>query len=122
MIAASDPMVANPGRLRILTVLASAGSAGGEFVTVRERTGLTDGNLSAHARRLAGAGLIAINKQFRAGRPTTTYTLTRDGRAAMENHLAELNAALRPVEMQPLARHDASRDVPNDSDQDDWID
>ena len=40
-----------------------------EFVQLRQRTSLTDGNLSSHAKRLHGAGLVAIDKTFRDGKP-----------------------------------------------------
>jgi hypothetical protein len=49
-----DALVANPGRLRILTALVAEPRQ--EFVRLRERTRLTDGNLATHAKRLCGAG------------------------------------------------------------------
>jgi DNA-binding MarR family transcriptional regulator len=89
---AFDALVANAGRLRILSVLAAEGVA--EFVTLRERTCLTDGNLSAHARRLEGAGLVASEKRFRDGRPVTSFRLTGAGREALERHARELMAVI----------------------------
>jgi DNA-binding MarR family transcriptional regulator len=87
-----DPLVANAGRLRILTALAVEERQ--EFVSLRRHTQLTDGNLAAHARRLHSAGLIDIDKQFRAGKPVTSYLLTVDGRRALEAHARRLVAAL----------------------------
>jgi DNA-binding MarR family transcriptional regulator len=87
-----DSLVANPGRLRILTALASEPRQ--PFVQLRGRTGLTDGNLATHARRLASAGLIAIDKRIDAGKPVTTLDLTTSGRDALERHSRELLAAL----------------------------
>ena len=87
-----DPLVANAGRLRILTALAVEERQ--EFVSLRRRTQLTDGNLAAHAKRLQSAGLIEIDKQFRAGKPVTSYLLTADGRRALEAHARRLVAAL----------------------------
>jgi DNA-binding MarR family transcriptional regulator len=87
-----DPLVANAGRLRILTELAVEERQ--EFVNLRRRTQLTDGNLAAHARRLKSAGLIEIDKQFRAGKPVTSYLLTADGRRALESHARRLIAAI----------------------------
>jgi len=89
---ALDAIVANPGRLKILTSLATAPSQ--EFVQLRQRTSLTDGNLSTHARRLHNAGLLAIEKSFRAGKPVTTFTLTIEGRRALESHVRGLMDAL----------------------------
>ena len=85
-------MVANAGRLRILTALAAEGVA--EFVRLRERTCLTDGSLSAHAKRLEGAGLVEVEKRFREGRPVTSFRLTTRGRAALERHARELMAVI----------------------------
>src|SRR3954468_18522093 len=89
---ALDALVANPGRLRILTSLVTEPTQ--EFVRLRERTRLTDGNLSTHARRLKNAGLLAIDKSFRAGKPVTTIILTTEGRRALESHVRGLMQAL----------------------------
>ena len=87
-----DPMVANPGRLSILTALAVEESQ--EFVQLRESTRLTDGNLASHARRLQTAGMIAVEKHFRGGKPVTSFALTVDGRKALEAHTRRLIAAI----------------------------
>jgi DNA-binding MarR family transcriptional regulator len=89
---AFDSIVANAGRLRILTSLAAEGRQ--EFVQLRRATDLTDGNLSAHARRLEGAGLVAIEKSFRGGKPVTTIHLTDDGRQRLTAHVRALVAAV----------------------------
>src|SRR5437016_2720883 len=87
-----DPLVANAGRLQILTALAVEECQ--EFVQLRQSTQLTDGNLASHARRLRSAGLIAVEKQFREGKPVTSFTLTSDGRKALETHTRRLIAAI----------------------------
>lgn len=111
-----EALVVNPGRLRILTALAESRRA--EFVPLRNRTRLTDGNLAAHAKRLQSAGLIEVDKQFRDGKPVTSYTLTRTGREALEQHARYLLAAVgAPAEPEPLTR---ALDLPED--RDDWVD
>jgi DNA-binding MarR family transcriptional regulator len=87
-----DPLVANAGRLRILTALAVEETQ--EFVQLREATQLTDGNLASHARRLHTAGMIAVEKHFREGKPVTSFALTTDGRKALEAHTRRLIAAI----------------------------
>ena len=109
-----DPLVANAGRLRILTALAVEERQ--EFVHLRRRTQLTDGNLAAHAKRLSSAGLIEIDKQFREGKPVTSYLLTPDGRRALETHARRLVAAIShrrlPDGMRPPdATHAGSNDA-----------
>jgi len=95
-----DSVLVNAGRLRILTALARE-TRGAEFVRLREATRLTDGNLSAHARRLAGAGLISVEKRFREGKPVTSFAITLAGKSALERHARELLEAVeagRPEE------------------------
>jgi DNA-binding MarR family transcriptional regulator len=128
-----DPLIANPGRLRILTALAGEDAAAAEFVRLREGTGLTDGNLATHARRLSSAGLLAIHKSFRPdGKPVTTLTLTPRGRQALHDHVQALMSALnlRPAPhaavsialveepAEPVIAGASSRD----RDDDDWVD
>jgi DNA-binding MarR family transcriptional regulator len=90
-----DPLVANPGRLQILTALAAEQRQ--DFAQLRRRTRLTDGNLACHARRLRSAGLIEVDKSVRDGKPVTRFGLTPAGRAALEGHVQRLLAALRPA-------------------------
>lgn len=87
-----DTLVTNPGRLRILTTLAVEESQ--DFVGLRKKTQLTDGNLSSHARRLREAGLVLVEKTFRNGKPVTSFTLTQQGRQALESHVRKLLAAI----------------------------
>jgi DNA-binding MarR family transcriptional regulator len=127
---AFDALVANPGRLAILTELAVEERQ--EFVHLRRRTHLTDGNLAAHGKRLCAAGLIDIDKQFRDGKPVTTYLLTPDGRKALEAHARRLFAAItqrrrsapppagEPFEAASSAATAASAARP--ADHEDWVD
>ena len=135
-----DALVANAGRLTILTELAVEERQ--EFVDLRRRTRLTDGNLASHARRLQSAGLIDIDKQFRDGKPVTTYLLTPEGRKALESHARRLFAAItqrrtgdagarehvRPEAGRRTARNDAHV-ISNDpnptapaASEDEWVD
>ena len=123
-----DALVANAGRLTILTELAVEERQ--EFVDLRRRTRLTDGNLAAHARRLQAAGLIDIDKQFRDGKPVTTYLLTAEGRKALESHARRLFAAIsrRRVAITPTGTLARERVEPRSEiaavadDGDEWVD
>lgn len=113
-----DTLIANPGRLRILTALAVENRQ--EFVQLRKMTRLTDGNLSAHARRLNTGGLIDIEKHFRDGKPVTTFHLNTEGRKRLTEHAAALLAAISgpgKQEAQPLVEVTAGAVT-----EDEWID
>ena len=114
---AFDALVANPGRLRILTALV-ARRGPEEFIHLRAATGLTDGNLTTHARRLSAAGLVRIDKSFRAGKPVTTFTLTDPGRAALEQHTRELLQALEGY----ARTSEEAADADDDGADEPWID
>ena len=111
-----DPLVTNPGRLTILAALAGEGEQALEFVRLRARTRLTDGNLAAHAKRLQSGGLIHVDKQFKAGKPVTRFMLTAVGREALEEHVRRVTAA---IAVPPESAGHAPLAVPAD---DDWID
>jgi DNA-binding HxlR family transcriptional regulator len=111
---AFDALVTNAGRLRILAALAGGAGRDLEFVELRRETELTDGNLASHARRLQGAGLIAIHKSIRQNKPVTSYRLTGEGRAALESHVRALMQAVLPRES------DIAPAAPRDDD--DWVD
>src|SRR5690606_12223259 len=118
-----DAIVTNPGRLRILTALAVEQQQ--DFVELRRRTHLTDGNLSSHAKRLHGAGMIEIDKTSREGTPVTQFRLTIEGRRALESHVRRLMAALstRRIEThdRPIAAAPAQELEPVAA-ADDWVD
>jgi DNA-binding transcriptional ArsR family regulator len=113
-----DALVANAGRLRILTTLASSGEQ--EFVHLRAATRLSDGNLATHAKRLQAAGLIAIHKEIRAGKPVTRFALNAQGRAALELHARQLlNAIGAPTAHEAERAVSAVRSVTRDEE---WVD
>jgi len=111
---AFDPLVSNAGRLRILTALAEEPAQ--PFVQLRARTGLTDGNLATHARRLQSAGFVAIHKSIDSGKPLTTLHLTSAGRSALERHAHALLDALNTREPEAAAQSSSV------ADDDDWVD
>jgi DNA-binding MarR family transcriptional regulator len=139
-----DPLVVNPGRLSILLALlegtgtdqktgraGETASAGVEFVDLRRRTRLTDGNLACHARRLAAGGMVAVAKRFRAGKPVTTFRLTDAGRTALTSHVRNVAAAVglatvSPGGPAPVRGNDhrvaEAFAVAAGRDEDDWVD
>ncbi len=88
-----DPVIHQPARLSILSVLAAAESM--TFSEVKELTALTDGNLSIHVRNLETHGLVKVDKSFVDRRPQTRYALTPKGRKAFAQYLDQLEEFLR---------------------------
>lgn len=81
-------LIHEPARLSVLTVLSA--SDGADFLFLQRLTGLTKGNLSSHLSKLEDAGLIDIRKEFFGKKPNTFVSLTKKGRAAIEEHWGRL--------------------------------
>ena len=91
-----DRLIHEPGRLAILTVLASVRDA--DFLFLLRATGLTKGNLSSHLAKLEDAGLVAIEKRFIRKKPNTNVTLTATGRTRIARHWEQLEQLKRRAE------------------------
>ena len=65
------------------------------FTELRQVLNTTDGNLSAHARKLENAGYIECRKAFAGRVPRTDYALTTLGRARLTDYLAHMEALIR---------------------------
>ena len=79
-----DPNIHQPARLRILMLLAGVDSV--DFNFLRTTLGLSNGNLSAHTRRLEEVGYITVSKTFEGRMPKTTYSLTEVGREQLDEY------------------------------------
>jgi len=62
---------------------------------LKQLLGITDGNLSVHARKLEDAGYIACTKTFANRLPKTEFNLTPAGRRALEKYLNHMEALIR---------------------------
>lgn len=93
-----DPLIHEPARLTILTLLASCASA--DFVFLVNATGLTRGNLSSHLTKLEEAGLVKIKKSFRQKRPFTEIQISPKGRRQTAAHWQQLDK-LRNTQLDP---------------------
>ena len=61
-----------------------------DFSTLKELLETTDGNLASHTRALENLEYIKVEKSFVGRKPNTRFSITREGRAAFEQHLAAL--------------------------------
>jgi DNA-binding transcriptional ArsR family regulator len=77
----------------IVALLAAVEEA--DFQYLRQATGLTQGNLSAHLSKLEEAGYIAIEKSFRGKYPLTLCRMTERGRKVLDNYRKVIKAALQ---------------------------
>jgi DNA-binding MarR family transcriptional regulator len=83
-------------RLGILTIAHEARRV--EFSYLRSNLELSPGNLSQHLGVLENAGLITIDKGYEGKRARTWVTLTKAGRAALAEEIAQLKLLIRRVE------------------------
>ena len=91
-LAEIDRVIHEPARLMIAALLAAVEEA--DFQFLRQATGLTQGNLSAHLTKLEEAKYIAIEKTFRGKYPLTICKLTEHGRVVLDNYRKVIKAAL----------------------------
>ncbi|HEV2147828.1 MAG TPA: transcriptional regulator [Longimicrobiaceae bacterium] len=84
-------------RVRLGIVSALAVNQTLTFNALKDMLGLTDGNLSVHARRLEEAGYVACSKSFEGRVPRTEYRLTAEGRRALELYLDHMEALIHAV-------------------------
>lgn len=68
--------------------------ASAEFTLLREQTGATDGNLSAHLRKLEDADYITVEKSFVRRKPVSRYALAAQGRKALAAYVERLEALI----------------------------
>jgi DNA-binding HxlR family transcriptional regulator len=87
-----DRLIHERVRLGIVSALAVNGSL--TFTDLRDLLGTTDGNLSAHARRLEDAGYVTCRKTFDGRTPKTEYGLTDLGRRELNAYLDHMEAII----------------------------
>ena len=90
-----DRLIHERLRLGIVSALAVNGSM--SFTDLKAALNATDGNLSAHARRLEEAGYIVCRKSFEGRIPRTDYELTKQGRRELEAYLDHMEALIRAM-------------------------
>lgn len=84
-------------RMRLAVVSALAVNPSLSFNELKRILNTTDGNLSVHARKLEDAGYIQCDKFFQGRMPKTVFSLTGEGRKALEHYLNHMEALIRRV-------------------------
>ena len=91
-----DKTVHEPARLMILSMLYVIDSA--DFVFLHKQSGLTRGNFSTHMSKLEESNYIEVKKEFIDKKPTTIYSISAQGRAALENYRDQMKRILTELE------------------------
>jgi DNA-binding MarR family transcriptional regulator len=90
-----DRLIHERVRLGIVSALAVNQSLA--FNELKTMLGLTDGNLSVHARKLEEAGYLECTKSFEGRTPRTEFRLTDGGRRALTAYLNHMEALIQAV-------------------------
>src|ERR1700681_4164233 len=91
--AGFDRLIYERVRLGIMSALAM-----NEHLTFNELKSLfdvSDGNLSAHARKLEEAGYVVCTKSFEGRRPKSEYRITHVGKKALLRYLEHIEAVIK---------------------------
>ncbi len=93
--AALDRLIHEKSRLGIVSALAANKYL--SFNDIKSLLEISDGNLSAHARKLEEAGYIHCKKDFQGRTPRTRYTLSAAGRRALKEYIGHMEALINSV-------------------------
>ena len=81
-------------RARLALVSALAANSKMNFNDLKALLKISDGNLSAHARKLEEAGYISCIKGYEGRIPRTEYKLLPKGRDALKNYIGHMEALI----------------------------
>jgi DNA-binding MarR family transcriptional regulator len=91
--AKADRLVYERVRLGIMSALAVREEL--TFNELKALFGVSDGNLSAHARKLEDAEYLTCTKSFEDRRPQSVYRLTALGKTALNRYLDHVEAVIK---------------------------
>jgi DNA-binding MarR family transcriptional regulator len=84
-------------RMRLGIISALAANEKLSFGDLKKLLNTTDGNISVHARRLEEAGYVTMQKSFKGRVPLTEYSITREGKRALERYLNHMEALIKAM-------------------------
>ena len=87
-----DEQLSSRLRLAVMSVLIDCEKI--EFTVLRDMVHATDGNLSAHCKKLENAGYLTVEKVFVNRKPVTLYSATSSGRNAVKKYAQQLASLL----------------------------
>jgi DNA-binding transcriptional ArsR family regulator len=84
-------------RTRLAIVSALAANSMLTFTDLKSLLQVSDGNLSAHARKLEDAGYLTCNKSFDGRIPRTEFSLTASGRDALNRYIKHMESLIKAM-------------------------
>ena len=91
--AGFDRLIYERVRLGIMSALAMNEQL--TFNALKSLFDVSDGNLSAHARKLEEAGYVVCTKSFEGRRPKSEYRITQVGKKALLRYLEHIEAVIK---------------------------
>ncbi len=91
--ATFDRLIYERVRLGIMSALAVRDEI--SFSELKSLFDVSDGNLSAHARKLEEARYVTCTKSFEDRRPKSVYRITAKGRASLNHYLDHMEAVIK---------------------------
>ena len=92
-IAGLNKLFDNRVRLGVMSILAANEEV--SFNDLKQLLEVTDGNLATHLVSLEENGLIKVHKGFIGRKTNTTYSITRAGEKAFNDHIQALEKMIR---------------------------
>jgi DNA-binding MarR family transcriptional regulator len=92
-IAGLNKIFDNRIRLGVMSMLAVNDEV--SFNDLKEMLEVTDGNLATHLVNLEENGLIKVHKGFVGRKTNTTYSITRTGEKAFNDHITALENIIK---------------------------
>ena len=90
-----DRVIHERMRLGIISALAANDKL--SFSDLKRLLNTTDGNISVHARKLEEAGYVTCEKSFKGRVPLTEYSITKEGKKALERYLNHMEALIKAM-------------------------
>ncbi|MBT8145874.1 MAG: transcriptional regulator [Gammaproteobacteria bacterium] len=87
-----DRLIHEKSRLAIVSALAANKYL--TFNDLKSLLNISDGNLSAHSRKLEEAGYLNCSKDFEGRKPRTRYSLSAAGRRALQKYINHMEALI----------------------------
>jgi DNA-binding MarR family transcriptional regulator len=84
-------------RMRLGIISALAANEKLSFSDLKKLLNTTDGNISVHARKLEEAGYVVCEKSFKGRMPLTEYSITKEGKKALERYLNHMEALINAM-------------------------